>query len=221
DIVSREVYQQTLSGKKVFLDIANVRNFAERFPTIDQNLQKYGFNVKKDNLIPIQPGAHFFMGGVKTDFLGATNIPNLYAVGEVACSGVHGANRLASNSLLEILVFAKQIATDIKNKIFVSQDNFIRKNKEIKIPPNLPTIQELQKRAWEAIGIIREISKMENFLIWLEQFTVVEKIPRNWSKKEIECYNLCQIARDITKMALIRKDSLGAHYVLRKDEIDG
>jgi len=214
DIVSREVYQQKLAGQKVFLDIADVQNFAKRFPSIDQNLKKYGFKIEENHLIPIQPGAHFFMGGIKTNLSGATSVPNLYAVGEVACSGIHGANRLASNSLLEILVFAEQIATDIKNKSFTLQDSFIKENKAIEVTPNLPTIQELQKRAWNAIGIVRETAKMKEFLAWLEQFSVVEKIPRNWSKKEIECYNLCQIARDITKMALVRKKSLGAHYVL-------
>ncbi|MDR0690556.1 MAG: L-aspartate oxidase [Streptococcaceae bacterium] len=217
DIVSCKVYQQTLNGRKIFLDIADVQNFTKRFPTIDQNLKKYGFNVERDKLIPIQPGAHFLMGGVKTDLSGATSVSNLYAVGEVACSGVHGANRLASNSLLEILVFAKRVATDIKNKTLALQDSFIKENKEIESLPNLPTVQELQKRAWKAIGIVRETAKMKEFLAWLEQFTLVEQIPRNWSKKEIECYNLCQIACDITKMALARKKSLGAHYILRKE----
>jgi L-aspartate oxidase len=214
DIVSRKVYQQILNGRKVFLDITGVKNFAQRFPTIDQNLKKYGFKVEENRLIPVQPGMHFLMGGIKTDLLGATSIPNLYAIGEVACSGVHGANRLASNSLLEILVFAKRVATDIKSKTSNLQDKKIEKNEKIKITPNLPTIQNLQKRAWDAIGIVRETIKMKDFLIWLEQFSVVEKIPRNWAKKEIECYNLCQIARNITKMALARKESLGAHYVL-------
>ncbi|MDR1521440.1 MAG: L-aspartate oxidase [Streptococcaceae bacterium] len=214
DIVSRKVYQQILNGRKVFLDLASISNFAKRFPTIDQNLKRYGFKIKEDCLIPIQPGEHFLMGGIKTDLFGATSIPNLYAVGEVACSGVHGANRLAGNSLLEILVFAKRVAADIKSKIFDSQAKFEKRAKEIKITPNLPTIQNLQKRAWNAIGIVRKTSEMEDFLIWLEQFNIVEKIPKNWSKKEIECYNLCQIARNITKMALARKKSLGAHYVL-------
>ncbi|MDR0614751.1 MAG: FAD-binding protein, partial [Lactobacillales bacterium] len=214
DIVSRGVYQQTLNGRKAFLDIAGVQNFAERFPTIDQNLKSYGFKIEENHLIPIQPGAHFFMGGIKTNLSGATSIPHLYAIGEVACSGIHGANRLASNSLLEILVFAKQIVTDINSKGFSLQDKIIEETKEIEIIPNLPAMQELHKRAWEALGIVRKTDKMRDFLVWLEQFSVVEKIPQNWSKKEIECYNLCQIARDITKMAFARKKSLGAHYVL-------
>ncbi len=96
-----------------------------RFPNIYQKCLEEGYDITKD-LIPVTPAQHYFMGGVKTDTNGCTSMKNLYAVGEAGCNGVHGANRLASNSLLEALVFSKRAASHINNYIddedFVSQD---------------------------------------------------------------------------------------------------
>ena len=90
----------------MYLNIESIQNFQERFPTVSALCKRMVLILLKR--IPVVPGAHFHMGGVKTNIDGETSIPNLYAVGEVACNGVHGANRLASNSLLEGLVFGKE-----------------------------------------------------------------------------------------------------------------
>lgn len=106
DVISNRLTQLINEGHQIFLDITNVRDFADKFPTI---YEKVG-DVKK---ISVRPGVHFLMGGILSDEHGKTNIPNLYAVGETACTGVHGKNRLASNSLLECMVFSKRAALDI------------------------------------------------------------------------------------------------------------
>lgn len=216
DIVSREVYQQVLLGRNVFLDISRVENFEKRFPSIARNLIEHGFLVKDNKWIPVQPGAHFLMGGVKTDLFGVTNVSHLYALGEVACSGVHGANRLASNSLLEILVFARRMAKKIVNQHIEDRklQQFFEEDEEVcTIPANLPDIQELKTRMWESLGIMREVSKIEEFLAWLANFSLSDVIYKNSSREEIELRNFCLIAQEIVKSALARKESLGAHFI--------
>jgi L-aspartate oxidase len=106
DIVSRAIVRQIAAqgGGAVTLDCRHVEHFAKRFPGITALLKKFALDATKD-LVPVHPAMHYMVGGVRTDLCGRTNVPGLYAAGEVACSGLHGANRLASNSLLEGLVF--------------------------------------------------------------------------------------------------------------------
>lgn len=113
--MARAIHEQLLAGETVYLNIETIQNFEQRFPTVSSLCKKNDVDLK-GNLIPVVPGAHFHMGGVKTNCDGETSISNLYAVGEVACNGVHGANRLASNSLLEGLVFGRRIGKHILAK---------------------------------------------------------------------------------------------------------
>ena len=104
DVVARAITREGMDGP-VYLDMRHVKkDLKARFPGISGFLAGYGLELGRD-LIPVRPAAHYLMGGVKTDVQGRTSLPGLYAAGEVACTGVHGANRLASNSLLEGLVF--------------------------------------------------------------------------------------------------------------------
>lgn len=122
DKVARAIYEEMLNSKTdcVFLDAAPIAkkgaNLAKRFPTIFSECQKSGIDMRKD-WIPVVPAAHYFCGGIAADLRGGTSLANLYAVGEVSCTGVHGANRLASTSLLEGLLWGKRVAEDIA-KIF-------------------------------------------------------------------------------------------------------
>ena len=122
DIVTRAIYRELLkSGDKwVFIDAGNMTKefFAERFPTIYGECVKFNIDIPTD-FIPVRPAQHYHMGGIKTDLDGKTNIPGLYACGETASTGIHGANRLASNSVLECLVFGRRCALHI-NLLFVS-----------------------------------------------------------------------------------------------------
>src|SRR5438132_2896404 len=113
DVVAREIFRQQLGGRRVWLDARKLgASFRKRFPGIMALCQARGINPTKD-LIPVTPAAHYMMGGVVTDLRGRSSLPRLYACGEVSRTGVHGANRLASNSLLEGLVFAERVARDM------------------------------------------------------------------------------------------------------------
>src|SRR5690606_8060030 len=113
DIVARGVFAEIAAGRGAFLDSRKVEKFAERFPTVYAACAEAGIDPARAPL-PIAPAAHYHMGGVLTDANGRTSLDGLWAAGEAASTGAHGANRLASNSLLEAVVFAARIAADIK-----------------------------------------------------------------------------------------------------------
>ena len=110
DVVARAIWRELSEGNQVFLDVTHLDGewVRRRFPNIFRRCQDYGIDITQSP-IPVAPAAHYTMGGVRTDHHGQTSIPGLYACGEVACNGVHGANRLASNSLLDGLVFGDRI----------------------------------------------------------------------------------------------------------------
>src|SRR5699024_1779520 len=118
NVVALALHRRSVAqnGRPCFLDARLVPEFADRFPSITRGLAAHGLNPAHD-LIPVTPAAHYFMGGIATDLVGRTSIAGLYAVGEVACTGVHGANRLASNSLLEAAVFAARAARAIEAEL--------------------------------------------------------------------------------------------------------
>ncbi len=221
DVVSRIVYDCYFKGDEIYLDISNVKNFKERFPYVSEICDENGVDLSK-NLIPVKPGAHFHMGGVKALPNGETGVCGLYAVGEAACTGVHGANRLASNSLLEGLVFGKLTAENILNSDrkalqFVDDDVF----GEI---CELPTKKEIQKKMMEFIGIVRYKEKIPEIIKWFEKFA-----PKNSEKpfgklnlnkitnEQAEIYNMLTAGWLIAKAAYCRSESLGAHYIIDKE----
>lgn len=215
DVVSREVYAHYLKGEKIYLDISGVEDFRHKFPTVTEICDDNGVNVE-DNLIPVAPGAHFHMGGVAATPDGITNIEGLYAVGEVACTGVHGANRLASNSLLEGIVFGKLTADyimqhprkaaefeDIKSTLTVSA---------------LPSKDEIRQKMMEFVGIVRHESSIGNIISWFSQYMPDGKdfAPLSLEKttnEQYELYNMLTTGYLIAKAAQMRKDSIGAHYI--------
>ena len=172
DVVSREVYAHYLKGEKIFLDTSAIDNFREKFPTVTEICEEHGVNVD-DKMIPVAPGAHFHMGGVEATPEGITNIDGLYAVGEVACTGVHGANRLASNSLLEGLVFGKLLADNIVNTPRNAEDF------DDVIPTQtlgeLPTKKEIQQQMMKFLGIVRHTGNIHSIIEWFEQYSPDKK----------------------------------------------
>lgn len=233
DFVSQVLESELRKGNKIFLDISKINNFSERFPGITRNLNNRGIKFEETKRIPVQPGAHFFMGGIKTDLSAETNIKNLFAVGETACTGVHGANRLASNSLLEGLVFAKNAATeikrrsktksetDLKNLIAIStvenedmKNNIDLKQKYLNHLNLLPDSNLIKEKVWDNLGIMRSTSKIKTLINWLEQFDFMKPIDDDILTSEIlERRNLCIVAYTIAKAALERKESLGSHFI--------
>jgi L-aspartate oxidase len=224
DIVARAITDEMKKTKSnyVYLDASKIKDkFSQRFPTIYKNCVSLGINPEKE-YIPVAPAAHYTMGGIKTDTWGQTNLTNLYACGECTSTGVHGANRLASNSLLEGLVFGNRIAQKIKeNKSFFSQEI----DQEINMFYNIPRkiIQEfdpnkikkeLQKLMWDKVGIIRNSSDLKKARQKIIKWKFIFKSELKTSR-DFELANLIILAEMITNSALQREESRGAHF--RKD----
>ncbi|WP_456479986.1 L-aspartate oxidase [Nautilia sp.] len=210
DIVSRAIFKHQQKGHKVFLDVSMFEEefFKNRFPTIYNKLRDYDIKVPYEK-IPISPAFHYFMGGIAVD--GNSKIEgfeNLYAVGEVANTGVHGANRLASNSLLECFVFAKRAAEDIlKNGVKTDDIQFEINDEELFREKDKYYKNLLREQMWKNVGIIRKESGLQEALEFIQR--TLPKLGRLAKLRFLT-------ARKIVKAAIKRKKSLGAHY--RKDE---
>lgn len=213
DVVARAIHEQLLAGESVYLDISSIQNFEERFPTVSALCKKNGIDVKQ-NRIPVVPGAHFHMGGIKTNCDGETSIPHLYAVGEVACNGVHGANRLASNSLLEGLVFGKRMGTHILAHPVQEKINNSEEIHGISRVPQLPTKKEIQKHMMTYVGIVRTEKSLLYAKQWFEHYRVqsVRIQYEAFTNEDITIMNMLTVCQLITEAALQRKESIGGHY---------
>ncbi len=209
DIVSRAIFMHQQLGHKVFLDVSMFDEdyFKNRFPTIFNKLRDYDINVPKEK-IPISPAFHYMMGGIEVDL--NSKIPgfkNLYAVGEVSNTGVHGANRLASNSLLECFIFGKKAAQEIIKNSFKTEDKkFEINNEELFKKEDKEYKNILREQMWQNVGIIRNKKGLNEALDFIEQ--TIPKLARVAKLRFLT-------AREIVKSALAREVSLGAHY--RKD----
>ncbi|HAJ33969.1 MAG TPA: L-aspartate oxidase [Candidatus Atribacteria bacterium] len=221
DIVARAITDQMKKTKSnyVYLDATKIKHkFSERFPTIYKNCFALGINPEKE-YIPVAPAAHYTMGGIKTNTWGQTNLVNLYACGESASTGVHGANRLASNSLLEGLVFGNRIAQKIKKNITLSSINQLE---ELKLSYNarqekykeyspVELKKELQKLMWNKVGIIRNSSDLKMAQQKINEWKFIFKSELK-TAEEFELANLIILADLITNSASQREESRGAHY---------
>jgi L-aspartate oxidase len=194
------------------LDPARVR---ERFPTIAATCARYGLDIGRDR-IPVAPCAHYMMGGVKTDLWGRTAIPGLYAAGEVACTGVHGANRLASNSLLEGLVFGARAGDAVggdRNPPPPSGPEAPGDGSILSIDPKAAAAacERLREVMWEEVGIARFAAGLERAVrAILELETGLA--PRAVSRAGLEARNMLFVGRLIAESALRRRESRGSHF---------
>ncbi|UOQ86140.1 L-aspartate oxidase [Gracilibacillus salinarum] len=213
DVVSRVIEHALHEGNSIYLDISSVRHFKQRFPSISKACEKH--NIEWQNgKIPVKPGAHFTMGGVETDLIGRTSIAGLYAIGEVACTHVHGANRLASNSLLEGLVFATRLAEALLVPVSRCPSN-VRQVISKSVAIDMPAIDKVQVKMSRHVGINREASSLKEMMNWLDRYTIMKEPKlRNYSltKEECEMQHMLLTAELITKSAYQRKESRGAHY---------
>ena len=214
DVVSRAIFkhkQQT--NKEVYLDLSafSKEHFKQRFPSIYFNMTNMGYNVPEQK-IPISPAFHYSMGGIKTDLHGRVHtIKNIYAVGECAHTGVHGANRLASNSLLEGLVFSARVVEEITKSIFEPHvQHLFPETEEVLIRENDKTLKnELRHLMWNYAGIIREKQTLQTALNRVKEMLglPIGKLLRL----------RLLVSQEIITSALKRKTSLGAHYI--KEEV--
>lgn len=221
DIVARSIiYEMAKTGSdRVFIDATHLPSkvVTTRFPHIYRFCLDHGVNITK-GLMPVAPAAHYMMGGIRTNTWGETNIPGLFAVGETACTGVHGANRLASNSLIEVLVFSKRILqkigqeSDAKAVPSHMKVNVHHLAEPRKVPKNLPapSLSAIQDLLWDNVGIIRN---GEN-LSWAADILAAwqECLPPPADRPSYELNNLVLTGRLVTEAALIREESRGAQF---------
>src|SRR5678815_4498473 len=209
DIVAREIFREQAKGSHVWLDARKLgKNFQKRFPGIFALCKARGIDPSKD-LIPVIPAAHYMMGGIVTDLAGRSSMSRLYACGEVSRTGVHGANRLASNSLLEGLVFAERVARDLRTAKKIGRTPAARL---WKVPP-LPDRGAAQVAAdairavmWEDAGIVRTARGLREGLMLLAD--IETRLPTGATEET----NMVETARLIAKAALMRNESRGGHY---------
>ena len=221
DEVSRAIFFQLREGKEVFLDLRPLIDrgirLEEKFPQVYQFLVEKGFDPYKEP-VPVEPAAHYFIGGIATDIDGKTSIENLYAVGECANTGLHGANRLASNSLLENVVFGSRAAEDILiNLPFAKFSSFEppKGQVEISAPFNVEEkITLLRSTLWNYVGIVRKGEELKEALKIFDNLLEELKplVNRNVEVKKL--FDLTLVAKAITLGALKRKESRGCHYRL-------
>ena len=226
DIVSRSILSEMkkFNQQNMFLDITfeNREYLKDRFESIFSTLLEDGIDMSKD-MIPVKPVHHYFMGGIKTDVNGRTSLENLYAVGECACSGIHGANRLASNSLLEALVFGYRIANEINKVHLENKECFIPKIKyhnSIKDDKtsdiNFDSLkQELKELMELKVGALREKEGLLETITFIENGLKKLETCKLSKHEEYEVVNMYQVAYLIAKASFMREESRGGHY--RKD----
>ncbi len=213
DVVARAIYIESKNGK-VYLDMTHrSRAFLKkRFPTIYSKCLGYDIDLAED-LVPVVAAAHYSCGGIKTDLKGRTNLRNLYAIGEVACTGVHGANRLASNSLLEAMVFSHEAYLDME-KLFSSTKIRIQQGRRqtyTKKQPDLSIKQRIQRIMWEKVGLVRTPAGLREALI--ELTSLRKKLPKGINQELAELKNMLETSVIIAESALKRKNSLGCHFL--------
>lgn len=218
-VVSQTIYNTMKQGHSVYLDISSITDFESHFPTVASICKEHGVDIKSGK-IPVVPGCHFLMGGICTDLYGRTTVPGLYAIGEAACTGVHGANRLASNSLLEGLFFGKRLADYInQSKVGMEpQERVLEQGEIVSLPSKLPDISVLKTTMMDRTGIARTKASLEKQLDFLEGFEVAA-----WLKADLDHLSLEELNKVfmlicswiVTKSALTRTESRGGH--LRKD----
>jgi L-aspartate oxidase len=215
DVVARAITREGLDADgaqlPVYLDMRHVTqiDLRKRFPGISRFLAQQGLELSRD-LIPVRPAAHYLMGGARTDVDGRTSLPRLYAAGEVACTGVHGANRLASNSLLEGLVFGARAASAMREERAArSRRNEAKpKSTDSGAEDAAISLGELQTKMWQNAGLLRDAAGL---LKMREELGRLHVSPTT-DRASIELANLHSVAELIVLSALAREESRGAHY---------
>ena len=234
DIVTRSIYAEMkrTGVDKVHLDatLIPVETFKKRFPNIYANCLKAGIDVTRD-YIPVSPAAHYCMGGIKTSVDGHTSLKNLYAIGEAACTSLHGANRLASNSLLECVVTAYELVNrlsfcNLQNSEIID-DSIMELIKKYSVSDDEPRsdedmdkfISEIKETMWKNVGIVRDETSLLTALSDINKISSAFNLNKICATaKEYEVRNLIYVAKSIINAALKRKTSIGAHF--RSDSVE-
>ncbi len=219
-MVSQVLYTRNQQGEATYLDIRSVKGFQRRFPQITDLLHENSIDIKQ-GLIPVQPGAHFTMGGLAVNEQHETTVPHLYAIGEVAATGVHGANRLASNSLLEALVFGKDLADVLRNKPPMSPGTYVLEDLPMKVQPLDMSIEALKQANETYLGVVRSQTALKQFEKELRALPITTRGAIDHPTKTLERYtseNMLLVSQLVLQAALNRKESIGAHKLTNKEK---
>ena len=222
DVVARAIAHELEVVKRpdaaVYLDLTHLNSdkVRKRFPTIYATCMRYNIDIAEE-LVPIRPAAHYAMGGVRTDLDGRASIPGLFAAGEVACTGVHGANRLASNSLLEGLVYGARAARTMRDELHSAQPRSAiapqtRVQRNGSSPDIEKFIQKIQSLMWHNVAVVRECKSLRQTLAELANMQAGAL--KASDRRTHEAANILQTGILITSSALAREESRGAHYRL-------
>jgi len=212
DVVARAIFRRRQGGGSVYLDATAVgASFPERFPTVFALCREEGIDPRREP-VPVAPAAHYHMGGVAADLDGRSSLPGLWAVGEVARSGVHGANRLASNSLLEATVFGQRAGESVRAAELASVDEARALGAAADPGPapaarlTAPVVTELRRVMDERVGVIRDRAGLAAGI------EAVEALAARLGPVACEARNMIDAARLIARAALVRTESRGAHF---------
>ena len=217
DVVARALWLRRGAGEPVFLDGREAvgHEFPERFPTVFAACRAHGIDPRREP-IPVAPAAHYHMGGIWVDRWGRTSLPGLWACGETACTGVHGANRLASNSLLEGLVFGGSVARSVhlearkpvSPKAILARAGDLAASAAGEIVPEQQetATARLREAMWERVGLVREARGLTQAL------HLVGELQEAVAGETSELTNLLTVARLVTEAALARRESRGSHF---------
>ena len=221
DIVARAIWAEMAAtrARHVYLDVTHLGSdfVKRRFPTIYATCLRHDIDITEE-WIPVSPSAHYMMGGVTTDLNGATTLPGLFAAGEVACSGVHGANRLASNSLLEGLVFGRRAGVAaIASAAHGSMPSVLESHELLprghgdRLEDVEKVRNSLRRIMWGQVGLIRSRESLVRATAQLARWE--RMVSRSFSSRaDLEVKNMVQVARCVAEAALGRENSVGAHY---------
>ncbi len=209
DVVAREIFREQAKGSQVWLDARKLgKTFKTRFPGIFALCKARGIDPSKD-LIPVIPAAHYMMGGIVTDLAGRSSLKRLYACGEVSRTGVHGANRLASNSLLEGLVFAERVARDM---IALPKISGVPRQSDWDAPPLVDrgaaqvAAGNIRQVMWDYAGIDRTARGLRKGIMLLDE--IAKRLPVGATEEQ----NMVDTSKLIAEAALMRKESRGGHF---------
>ncbi|CAN5641239.1 L-aspartate oxidase [soil metagenome] len=217
DVVARSIEAEMKKHSTwcVYLDAAHLpkERLHHEFPTIMDKLKTIGIEIEKD-WIPVVPAQHYSCGGVATDLDGRTNVPGLYAAGEVASTGVHGANRLASNSLLEAMVFSMAAADAVENDPESDAAEPPKCHRYITDTEAVRLRRTLQRTMTEKVGIVRNFAGLDEAARTIDGLLVeYEKLPEApFAVYPAEAKNLLLAAREVVRGAVDRKENVGLHY---------
>jgi len=229
DVVARAIdFEMKRTGSEhVLLDMTHKsRQFIQdRFPNIFARCAQYGIDISREP-IPVVPAAHYSCGGVSSDLFGRSSVPGLFAIGETACTGLHGANRLASNSLLEGLVFAKQAALKLKDQIHELRQKALPDAPDWQVGSAIPSDEaviitqnwdEIRRLMWNYVGIVRSDNRLERAA---RRVSLLEQEIREYywkylvTRDLLELRNIQTVAELVIRAAQVRKESRGLHFTV-------